>query len=945
MATINSAATGNWSSTSTWSGGVVPVLGDKAIIQTGHVVTVDGTYSVGDDQSSNTANSNSLVLLGTLKASRSVNSQLTVRGTLAFNANGVLDYGKAGDIIPDGVTATIIINDSATLAAGKHGITMLSSTATKIWMRGIAKTRNTTLTATISAGAVNPTIQVAAAANWKVGDRIALASDNYDYNNAGALLVSAVSGTSITLSGTVTQARSIGCSVGNLSSNVTVKSASANHPGIFRTLITGVGNFDVGDMAIENVGNASGWTTTGSSTPDNSAGLGVGTSANQTFDQVIDNVAIYMTSTASTYAAARYSVAVGKTTFSNWAIFTNVSGNGIYLGDSCYLDINDCIIYKMPGTAINTGYGAGSGLTNVNGGKFWCATGVGTSGLQINMNNCYLRCNTSLASSNAMIGLSFFGCDLFSNVRTWAPTNPGALFGPAFYDCIFNGTAISRSGSTVQGAQSANCIVYRPDGDANDYRAFSWYHYSQTDTSTKYRGTRSFKMKPEQADTAFYYRFTLPAISGVARRYIGYLRFDTAFGTTYPAYIKLSGQGVNEVFNAPATADTWHKFDLTVTPTSTGDITVELGGQSTGATGYMWLDGLAITPWIESTRHYGFQFNLQPYRTIDAVIEASSEVTVGAYTGIAINHATDTVTITANHTVRELYDYIKLNLCQPSNLSEPDFFTSNDGTNFTCTYDIVVNNATLTGSGQISMAANLFTLSGTGSTTLNVVDSTGTKVNITATGFITGARIQVYNLTDNSEIYNAIPASSPLAIPITWATDKSLRVRMTRVSGTDADLPIESLASLTNTGASVTLSPQPDTVYETNAINGSAITEFTADYGSIQIDANDVDGYTSVKRLYAWYTYLLMSSQGIADFYGGLIAEDVANYRIEDSVVDIKIQNISSTPLIINEARLYRADGTSIFAAGTGPAQHDPLKAYVANSDNLLTFDDFIALK
>lgn len=45
MATISSTAAGNWGSTATWVGGVLPGLGDTAKLQ--HQVTLDANYSVG----------------------------------------------------------------------------------------------------------------------------------------------------------------------------------------------------------------------------------------------------------------------------------------------------------------------------------------------------------------------------------------------------------------------------------------------------------------------------------------------------------------------------------------------------------------------------------------------------------------------------------------------------------------------------------------------------------------------------------------------------------------------------------------------------------------------------------------------------------------------------------------------------------------------------------
>ena len=232
MATYTSTATGLWSAGATWGGGVKPPsgAGHKIVIAVGHVVEFDeaaGTY--GDDTSSTTAANNAIVVYGTLKFSRSTSTQLTCRGTLFVASGGTLDAGTTADPIPSGVTCTILLNDSATLSAGKHALASYLQTGATVTSFGVVRTRNTRLTSATGAGATSITVDDST--NWAVGDVLVIASDTDNPSGAQKVNISGGSSPTWNLSGGVTNARSAGCRVGNLSSNVVFSSSSVANPG------------------------------------------------------------------------------------------------------------------------------------------------------------------------------------------------------------------------------------------------------------------------------------------------------------------------------------------------------------------------------------------------------------------------------------------------------------------------------------------------------------------------------------------------------------------------------------------------------------------------------------------------------------------------------------------------------------------------------------------
>ena len=93
--------TGNWTSGSTWVGGIAPSSSDFATIAAGHNVTVDGTVAVGGltiaATGTLTANANTLTVGPTGGGSRTLNVSGTIAlggGTINHNGNLIMATGS-----------------------------------------------------------------------------------------------------------------------------------------------------------------------------------------------------------------------------------------------------------------------------------------------------------------------------------------------------------------------------------------------------------------------------------------------------------------------------------------------------------------------------------------------------------------------------------------------------------------------------------------------------------------------------------------------------------------------------------------------------------------------------------------------------------------------------------------------------------------------------------
>ena len=354
-----------------------------------------------------------------------------------------------------------------------------------------------------------------------------------------------------------------------------------------------------------------------------------------------------------------------------------------------------------------------------------------------------------------------------------------------------------------------------------------------------------------------------------------------------------------------------------------------------------------------NTKAYSYQSSIIPKilngsAITDSIQLASDQYTIAtslissAYTGIDII-ANTSITITSNHSIQELYDYCQWWATQASNFTYVNPLTTTNGSTYTLNYDLILNGGNITGTGLISMPGNILTIV-SGTTTLPITHNAGIYTSIDLAGIVSGSRVQVYNTTSEIELYNGIVNSTSLTLPLNWTSNQSIRLRATFCNATTAYLHYSTTGIFTNNGLNFLLNQQIDAIYASNGIDGSTVTEYTADYANIQIDVSDSDGTTTVQRMYAWYCYATTTALGIANYFGAATAEDPYNYRINTAIIGLQLQNTSTLPCIIKGARLYRDDDATILAIGAAPIQLDPGKAYIANSEGLLTTNKFIAL-
>jgi hypothetical protein len=210
-----------------------------------------------------------------------------------------------------------------------------------------------------------------------------------------------------------------------------------------------------------------------------------------------------------------------------------------------------------------------------------------------------------------------------------------------------------------------------------------------------------------------------------------------------------------------------------------------------------------------------------------------------------------------------------------------------------------------------------------------ITDSSGTRATLqyNISGLIQHSRVQLYNVTEDAEIFNGSVNATTYSAQYTEGVEVTIgdeiRLRVTRQNGVTAYLPFEATAIASSAGFSFKVSQQLDAVYNGNAIDGSSVTTLTSDFPNVQIDVDDSDGTVDVREIYARYVNIITTEEGLRQWFGGITAVNTVNYRVNTSIANLTIQNVGSNAVNLGVARIYRDDGAIILASGNAPITQD----------------------
>lgn len=699
-------------------------------------VTIDNTAATcGTGKALTTTNGGGSVIVGggaTLQHAKNANTKLRVRGSIMVCPAGIYDCGTTAAPIQAANTAEVEVNATASPVIGAHcfkiGCTnarVANGDSTKVtFVHATTRKRNAMLTGGVIATATSATVHDTT--GWTSTDVVgfmptrtngAVSNNNTDFETK---TLTSLSSNTLGWSGGLVAPHNLGGHVGNFSSGVTLNGVSSSQGfGVHVDILATCNDlfFEVENARLDFGGS---WTQDASF-----GGASVSIVYNSNPTSTSRNLRILNSGWSNTQRTA-VTIAGGRVkanTIEGCAFFGGGDRSTFFLGNSCGGTIvSDCSIYR---NSVAHGPTFGFGTTGNIFSRCVIATGASnnpafnlTDGSGDIFNDCVFVVAQYAVTANNVAQATFNRCYFGVNHPTYGGGGGGfttstlninafgSLGNYGFNDCVFASDPVVASQTANMNRNSLvntfSFLNYNADANQQRETLFSGDFYRDNTAPSTYglRSRSALRGEPKLANTAHTKSFLVAASAGVASTFRFGLVYDTTYGVATPPSVTVSGLGITPVvFTAGASADTVYRQTVSVTPVTSGNLTVMATGQSAATTGKFWFSGMTTSPWIDWTQHYGYRYAPgSPTLTVDPIVQLS-EAAAAALTGISF--ASNTLTLTSDKTAREIYDWVKWH--EATNRLDP-IITSSDGVNFALAANLVQNGGNITGTGRITLA-------------------------------------------------------------------------------------------------------------------------------------------------------------------------------------------------------------------------------------------------
>ncbi len=203
----------------------------------------------------------------------------------------------------------------------------------------------------------------------------------------------------------------------------------------------------------------------------------------------------------------------------------------------------------------------------------------------------------------------------------------------------------------------------------------------------------------------------------------------------------------------------------------------------------------------------------------------------------------------------------------------------------------------------------------------------GRSVLVLAPNIVSGSRFYAFN--GGTDLDNSAVGAGGYYFRTLWTTDTAYTYYIAQLAGTAASAAISGQFLLTNTGSTLLDTQAANTVYNTNAIDGSLVSSVTWSTFTIEIDVTSTVGW---KTIYASYCYEITTAYGIKHYFGDVLAQDTANYQFSNSITFI-YAGAGTGAIVGSDGYGFRINGTFM---GSNGIQIDNGKAYVAGGADFI---------